>query len=113
MRSLPGLMPRPWRGHNAVIVATVQCDNTWNVTSKASLLIILSAIARSSAGLSTQLIYPYTWTLLFWRGPFAGLMIPRDISVRERRNTWDTTTLSTTISAATVVDKVVDANRPE
>jgi drug/metabolite transporter (DMT)-like permease len=52
------------------------------------LLIILSAIAYSSAGFFTRLIHLDAWTMLFWRGLFAGLMILCVIAIRERRNTW-------------------------
>src|SRR4051812_27255286 len=52
------------------------------------LLIILSAIAYSSAGFFTRLIQLDAWTMLFWRGLFAGLMILLVIAARERRNTW-------------------------
>jgi drug/metabolite transporter (DMT)-like permease len=48
------------------------------------LLIILSAIAFSSAGFFTRLIHVDVWTMLFWRGLFAGLMIFGVIAVRER-----------------------------
>jgi drug/metabolite transporter (DMT)-like permease len=52
------------------------------------LLIILSAIAYSSAGFFTRLIHLDAWTMLFWRGLFAGLMILCVIAAQERRNTW-------------------------
>ena len=52
------------------------------------LLIILSAIAYSSAGFFTRLIHLDAWTMLFWRGLFAGLMILCVIAIQERRNTW-------------------------
>jgi drug/metabolite transporter (DMT)-like permease len=52
------------------------------------LLIILSAIAYSSAGFFTRLIHLDAWTMLFWRGLFAGLMILCVIMAQERRNTW-------------------------
>ncbi|HME24254.1 MAG TPA: DMT family transporter [Acetobacteraceae bacterium] len=52
------------------------------------LLIILSAIAYSSAGFFTRLIHLDAWTMLFWRGLFAGLMIFCIIAIRERRRTW-------------------------
>lgn len=51
------------------------------------LLIILSAIAYSSAGFFTRLIHLDAWTMLFWRGLFAGLMILCVIVVQERGNT--------------------------
>ncbi len=51
------------------------------------LLIILSAIAYSSAGFFTRLIPLDAWTMLFWRGLFAGLMILCVIVVQERGHT--------------------------
>jgi drug/metabolite transporter (DMT)-like permease len=51
------------------------------------LLIVLSAIAFSSAGFFTRLIHLDAWTMLFWRGLFAGLMILCVIVVRERGRT--------------------------
>jgi len=51
------------------------------------LLIILSMIAFSSAGFFTRLIHLDVWTMLFWRGLFAGLMILAIIMVQERRRT--------------------------
>lgn len=36
------------------------------------LLITLSAVAYSSAGFFTRLIHLDAWTMLFWRGLFAG-----------------------------------------
>jgi drug/metabolite transporter (DMT)-like permease len=51
------------------------------------LLITLSAAAYSSAGFFTRLIHLDAWTMLFWRGLFAGLMILCVIVVQERRNT--------------------------
>jgi len=50
-------------------------------------LIILSAIAYSSAGFFTRLIHLDAWTMLFWRGLFAGLMILCVIVVQERGHT--------------------------
>jgi drug/metabolite transporter (DMT)-like permease len=52
------------------------------------LLIFLSALAYSSAGFFTRLIHLDAWTMLFWRGLFAALMILCVIVVRERNNTW-------------------------
>jgi drug/metabolite transporter (DMT)-like permease len=52
------------------------------------LLIVLSAIAYSSAGYFTRLIHLDAWTMLFWRGWFAGSMILCVIVVKERCNTW-------------------------
>jgi hypothetical protein len=40
------------------------------------LLISLSAVAHSSAAFFTRLIHLDAWTMLFWRGLLAGLMIP-------------------------------------
>jgi drug/metabolite transporter (DMT)-like permease len=51
------------------------------------LLIALSAIAYSSAGFFTRLIHLDAWTMLFWRGLFAGLMILCVIVVQERGRT--------------------------
>jgi drug/metabolite transporter (DMT)-like permease len=51
------------------------------------LLIVLSAIAYSSAGFFTRLIHLDAWTMLFWRGLFAGLMILCVIIVQERGRT--------------------------
>jgi EamA-like transporter family len=50
------------------------------------LLIMLSAVAYSSAGSFTRLIHLDAWTMLFWRGLFAGLMILCVIAVQERSN---------------------------
>ncbi len=50
-------------------------------------LIILSAIAFSSAGFFTRLIHLDVWTMLFWRGLFAGLMILCVIAMQERNRT--------------------------
>ncbi len=52
------------------------------------LLITLSAVAFSSAGFFTRLIHLDVWTMLFWRGLFAGLMILCVVAAQERRNTW-------------------------
>jgi len=51
------------------------------------LLIFLSCVAYSSAGFFTRLIQLDPWTMLFWRGLFAGLMILCIIIAQERRNT--------------------------
>jgi drug/metabolite transporter (DMT)-like permease len=51
------------------------------------LLIVLSAIAYSSAGFFTRLVRLDAWTMLFWRGLFAGLMILCVIVVQERGRT--------------------------
>jgi len=55
--------------------------------AKGILLIIVSTIAFSSAGFFTRLIHLDTWTMLFWRGLFAGLMILCIIVIRERHRT--------------------------
>lgn len=52
------------------------------------LLITLSAVAFSSAGFFTRLIRLDVWTMLFWRGLFAGLMIFCVVLVQERHGTW-------------------------
>jgi drug/metabolite transporter (DMT)-like permease len=53
------------------------------------LLIFLSAIAYSSAGFFTRLIHLDAWTMLFWRGLWAGLMILCIIVVQSRGRTMD------------------------
>jgi drug/metabolite transporter (DMT)-like permease len=50
-------------------------------------LIVLSSIAYSSAGFFTRLVQLDAWTMLFWRGLFAGLMILAVIVIQERRQT--------------------------
>jgi drug/metabolite transporter (DMT)-like permease len=50
-------------------------------------LIALSSVAFSSAGFFTRLIDLDAWTMLFWRGVFAGPMILCMIAMRERRDT--------------------------
>src|SRR6185312_11090780 len=50
-------------------------------------LIILSMIAFSSAGFFTRLIHLDVWTMLFWRGLFAGLTILCITIAQERRHT--------------------------
>jgi drug/metabolite transporter (DMT)-like permease len=52
------------------------------------LLITLSAVAFSSAGFFTRLILLDVWTMLFWRGLFAGLMIFCVVLVQERHSVW-------------------------
>jgi drug/metabolite transporter (DMT)-like permease len=49
-------------------------------------LITLSAGAYSLAGFFTRLISLDAWTMLFWRGLFAGVFIAGFILYRERRN---------------------------
>src|SRR5438876_7282900 len=39
------------------------------------MLVLLSALAFSTAGLFTRLIDVDVWTMLFWRGVFGGLFI--------------------------------------
>ncbi len=51
------------------------------------LLIILSTVAFSSAGFFTRLIPLDAWTMLFWRGLFAGLMILGVVAAQERGRT--------------------------
>lgn len=51
-------------------------------------LISLSAVAFSSAGFFTRLVSLDVWTVLFWRGVFAGLMIFCVVIAQERRRTW-------------------------
>jgi drug/metabolite transporter (DMT)-like permease len=50
-------------------------------------LIILSTIAYSSAGFFTRLIRLDAWTMLFWRGVFAAVMILCLIVAQERGRT--------------------------
>ena len=48
----------------------------WNDPDvRGTLLVVASAVAFSTAGLFTRLIALDTWTILFWRGLFAGLFI--------------------------------------
>ncbi|WP_296349528.1 DMT family transporter [Reyranella sp.] len=47
-------------------------------------LLLASAIAYSSAGFYTRLIEVDAWTMLFWRGLFAGLFLVGMVAVRER-----------------------------
>jgi drug/metabolite transporter (DMT)-like permease len=58
-----------------------------NRHSQGVLLIVLSTVAYSSAGFFTRLIYLDAWTMLFWRGLFAGLMILCVIVFQERSRT--------------------------
>src|SRR5437660_575767 len=51
------------------------------------LLTTASAVAYSSAGFFTRLIHLDAWTMLFWRGLFAGVMILCVIVVQERGRT--------------------------
>jgi drug/metabolite transporter (DMT)-like permease len=50
-------------------------------------LIVLSAVSYSSAGFFTRLIHLDAWTMLFWRGLYAGLMILCVIVAQERGRT--------------------------
>src|SRR5271168_2852527 len=50
-----------------------------------ALLLAASAVAYSSAGVFTRLIEVDAWTLLFWRGLFAGLFLAAMVTVQERR----------------------------
>ena len=47
-------------------------------------LIVVSAVAFSTAGLFTRLIAVDTWTVLFWRGLFGGLFIAGYIAWQHR-----------------------------
>lgn len=49
-----------------------------------TLLLVASAVAYSSAGFYTRLIGVDAWTMLFWRGLFAGLFLVGMVAVRER-----------------------------
>ena len=51
-----------------------------------SLIVAMSAIAFSTAGLFTQLVSTDVWTMLFWRGLFGGLLIAGFIAWQERSN---------------------------
>lgn len=55
--------------------------------SQGVVLIVLSSIAYSSAGFFTRLVELDAWTMLFWRGLFAGLMILAVIVIQERHKT--------------------------
>jgi drug/metabolite transporter (DMT)-like permease len=55
--------------------------------STGSLIVAVSAIAFSTAGLFTRLISTDVWTMLFWRGLFGGLFIAAYITWRERSAT--------------------------
>jgi drug/metabolite transporter (DMT)-like permease len=59
-----------------------------NRHSQGLVLIALSAVAFSSAGFFTRLIRLDVWTMLFWRGLFAGLMILAVVAVQERHGGW-------------------------
>ena len=49
-----------------------------------TLLLTASAVAYSSAGFFTRLIEVDAWTLLFWRGLFAGAFLAAIVAVQER-----------------------------
>lgn len=49
-----------------------------------SLIVAVSAVAFSTAGLFTRMIATDVWTMLFWRGVFGGLFIAAFIAWRER-----------------------------
>lgn len=49
-----------------------------------TLLLVASAVAYSSAGFYTRLIGVDAWTMLFWRGLFAGLFLLGMVAARER-----------------------------
>jgi len=52
------------------------------------LLVTASAVAWSTAGLSTRLIHLDSWTMLAWRGIFGALGIVLVILAVERRKAW-------------------------
>ncbi|MBI3897807.1 MAG: DMT family transporter [Gammaproteobacteria bacterium] len=52
------------------------------------LLVTISAVAWSTAGLFTRLIPLDAWTTLFWRGVFGGLFVAGYIVWHYRRGTW-------------------------
>jgi drug/metabolite transporter (DMT)-like permease len=58
-----------------------------NRHTQGMLLITLSTVFFSSAGFFTRLIPLDVWTMLFWRGLFAGAMILCVIIAQERGNT--------------------------
>jgi len=53
-----------------------------------TLLAVSSAVAFSTAGLFTRLISVDAWTILFWRGLFAGLFVAGYIAWRHRAQSW-------------------------
>jgi drug/metabolite transporter (DMT)-like permease len=55
--------------------------------AKGVILVVLSAIAFSTAGFFTRLIDTDVWTMLFWRGLFGGLLIAGYIVWREGDHT--------------------------
>lgn len=50
-------------------------------------MVLASSVAYSTAGFFTRLVTVDTWTVLFWRGIFAGLFIAAIVAWQERRNT--------------------------
>ena len=56
------------------------------------LLVTVSAVAWSTAGLFTRLIPLDSWTMLAWRGIFGAIGIAAVILVMERRNTVESFT---------------------
>lgn len=53
-----------------------------------TLILTASAVAYSTAGFFTRFIHVDAWTLLFWRGVFAGLFIAGVIAWQERGKVW-------------------------
>ena len=53
-----------------------------------TVILIASAVAYSTAGFFTRFIHVDAWTLLFWRGVFAGLFIAGVIAWQERGKVW-------------------------
>lgn len=53
-----------------------------------ALIVAVAAVVFSTAGLFTRLISTDSWTMLFWRGLFGGLLILAWIASRERVATW-------------------------
>lgn len=47
-----------------------------------------AAVAYSTAGLFTRILTLDTWTLLFWRSSFAGLILSVLLLATQRRRTW-------------------------
>ncbi len=56
-------------------------------SSLGTALLVASAIAYSSAGFYTRLVTVDSWTMLFWRGLFAGLFLAGMVAWRERGRT--------------------------
>ena len=58
----------------------------WSPDSRlsGSLIVAVSAVAFSTAGLFTRVIPTDVWTMLFWRGVFGGLLIAAFVAWRER-----------------------------